>query len=152
MIFAIIHHVFHLFSWIFCTDGLFLLLSVFIILVGYLGLKQREIFIHYPEQKSGYLTEPKRKYAGMFLDENDASLYLRTIKNYMSEEKPYLEPDLSLPELASRLQIPSHHLSRVINEKLGLNFFDLINKYRVEEVKAKMADPAFDHLSLRWHW
>jgi AraC-like DNA-binding protein len=148
MAIAIIHHVFQMFSWIFCTDGLFLSLSVFIILVGYFGLKQREIFIHYPEQYTEYVTEPKIKYAGVVMDDNVANQYLRTIEHFFDKEKPYLEPDLSLPVLASRLQIPSHHLSRVINEKLGLNFFDFINKYRVEEVKIKMADPAYDYLSL----
>jgi AraC-like DNA-binding protein len=148
IVIAAIHHVFNLFSWIFCTHGLFLSLSVFIILVGYFGLRQKEIFIHYTDLKSDYVTEPKLKYAGMALDEKDARQYLIKIDQLMSAEKPYLEPDLSLPGLAARLQIPSHHLSRIINEKLGFSFFDFVNKYRVEEVKAKMADPEFDHLSL----
>jgi AraC-like DNA-binding protein len=148
IIFATIHHVFHLFSWIFCTDGLFLSLSVFIILIGYFGLKQKEIFIHFPDQNIEYVTEPKTNYAGVLLKEVDAELYVSKIKHLMNTEKPYLDANLSISHLATKLQIPSHQLSRVINEKFGLNFFDFINQYRIEEVKAKMANANFDNLSL----
>lgn len=36
----------------------------------------------------------------------------------------------------------------LFNEKFGLNFFDFINQYRIKEVKARMANPKFDNLSL----
>lgn len=148
MVFASLHHVFQLFSWIFCTDGLFLSLSVFIILIGYFGLKQKEIFIHFPDQSSEYITEPKTRYAGVLLNETDAENYVSKIKHFMQTEKPYLDANLALPHLANMLHIPSHILSRVINEKFGLNFFDFINQYRVEEVKSKISEPDFDNLSL----
>jgi len=44
--------------------------------------------------------------------------------------------------------IPTHQLSRVINEHFGRNFFDFINGYRVAEVKRKILDPAYAHFSL----
>ena len=146
--FATIHHVFHLFTWAFCTDGLFLSLSGFIILIGYFGLRQQEIFTQYPDHKVEYVTEPKAKYASVLLNETDTELYASKIRENMKTERSYMDADLTLPELATKLQIPSHHLSRVINEKFGLNFFDFINQYRIEEVKAKMANPEFDNLSL----
>jgi len=148
IIIATIHHVFHLFSWAFCTDGLFLSLSIFIILIGYFGLKQKEIFIQYPDHKIEYVTKPKAKYATVLLNETDLKNYVSQIKQLMEKEKPYLDADLTLPGLAAKLQIPSHHLSRVINEKFGLNFFDFINQYRIEEVKSKIAKPEFDNLSI----
>jgi hypothetical protein len=76
MIFATVHHVFGMFSWIFCTHGLSLSLSVFIILIGYFGLKQKEIFIQYHDQNIEYVTEPKPKYAGVVLKEADAEKYV----------------------------------------------------------------------------
>jgi AraC-like DNA-binding protein len=148
MTFATIHHVFHLFSWIFCTHGLFLSLSVFVILIGYFGLKQKEIFIQYPDKSTDYVTEPRVKYATMPLTEDEATEYAAKLQLYMSSEKPYLDASLTLPDLANMLQISSHLLSRIINEKLGSNFFDFINHYRVEEVKRKISNPAFDHLSI----
>lgn len=148
MVFASLHHVFSLFSWIFCTDGLFLSLSGFIILIGYFGLKQKEIFIHYSDQSIEYITEPKTKYAGMLLKDTDAEQHVNKIKHFMSTQRPYLDANLTLAQLAANLQIPSHILSRVINERFELNFFDFINQYRVEEVKAKISEPKYDNLSL----
>ncbi len=148
MIFATIHHVFQMFSWIFCTHGLTLSLSAFIILIGYYGLKQKEIFIQYPNLNTEYVTEPKTKYAGMLLKNEDIEQYVSKIRHFMAAEKPYLDADLTLPELANRLDIPSHHLSRVINEHFGINFFDFINQYRIEEVKARIDNPEYRNLSL----
>jgi len=148
MIFATVHHVFGMFSWIFCTHGLSLSLSVFIILIGYFGLKQKGIFIQYHDQNIEYVTEPKSKYAGVVLKEADAEKYVSQIQHLMGIEKPYLDADLTLPQLSTKLQIRSYLLSRVINENLGLNFFDFINQYRVDEVKSKLNNPEFDHLSL----
>ena len=147
MMFAFIHHIFHLFSWIFCTDGLSLSLSLFIILIGYFGLRQREIFSGYARDQ--FITEDKtRKYEGSGLKELDAILYVEKLKNYMKAEKPFLNPDLNLPQLAKDLDIPSHHLSQVINKNIELNFFDFINQYRIEETKAKMVDSKYSNLSL----
>ena len=148
MIFVTVHHVFGMFSWIFCTHGLSLSLSVFIILMGYFGLKQKEIFTQYHDQNIEYITESKPKYSGVVLKEADAVKYVSLIQDFISIERPYLEADLTLPQLATKLQIPSHLLSRVINEKFGLNFFDFINQYRVDEVKSKLDNPEFENLSL----
>ncbi|HZH73307.1 MAG TPA: AraC family transcriptional regulator [Mariniphaga sp.] len=145
---AALHHVFHFYTLQFCTDGLFLSLSAFIILVGYFGLRQKEIFIQYPDKAEAYVTEPEQKYAAPLLKENEAEAYIGQLRDLMKQEKPHLEANLTLPELASRMDIPSHHLSRAINEKLGLNFFEFINRYRVEEVKAKLDDPAYENFSL----
>jgi AraC-like DNA-binding protein len=148
MVIAVIHHVFHLFSMTFCTDGLFISLSAFIILVGYFGLKQQEIFSHYRIKNQEYITEPKIKYAGSSLKVADANHYLEKLNSRMASEKPHLDPNLTLPQLANDLGIPSHYLSQIINENFGLNFFDFINQFRVEEVKTKIVDPEFDSYSL----
>lgn len=148
IVFAVIHHIFNLFSWKFCTDGLFLSLSVFVIMIGYLGLKQKKIFIDYPDKEIDYVTDADTGYSNVLFEDAEANMYLKKIQGYMKQEKPYLNAQLSLPDLASELKIPSHHLSRVINERLNLNFFDFINQYRVEEVKTKIANPKFDNLSL----
>lgn len=148
MIFATVHHVFHMFSWVFYTHGLALSLSAFIILVGYFGLKQNEIFVQSADPAPESSVEPKKKYSGIILSDAETENYLGRLKQYMNAERPYLDADLSLPELANRLDMPSHHLSRLINEQLGLNFFDFVNKYRVEEVKARIDNPEYANLSL----
>ncbi|WP_291856905.1 AraC family transcriptional regulator [Marinilabilia sp.] len=148
MVFVSIHHLFGMFFWFFCTHGIFLSLSVFIILIGYFGLKQKEIFIQYPDNSIEYVTESKPKYSSVVLKEDEAEKYVSKIRSFMSNEKPYLNANLSLPELARKLNIPSHHLSRVINEHFNVNFFDFVNQYRVDEVKSRMRNPEFDNLTI----
>ncbi|MFV8752311.1 helix-turn-helix domain-containing protein [Nannocystaceae bacterium ST9] len=60
----------------------------------------------------------------------------------MSRQKPHLDPDLGLDGLARRLEVPRNQLSGLINQRLGVNFYDFVNDYRVREFKALLADPA----------
>ncbi len=144
----IIHHVFHLFSRVFCTDGLFLSLSIFVVLIGYFGLKQKEIFLQQSSEPERQVASAKPKYAGFNLDERLEDEYIKRLTNYMEVMKPYLNFDLTLPQLSDELDIPSHHLSRIINEKLSSSFFEFINLYRVKDVKEKIRNPEYDHYSL----
>jgi AraC-like DNA-binding protein len=123
-------------------------LSVFIILIGYFGLKQKEIFSGFEKNEFVTSSNSEEKYAGSTLKETDAEKCAEKLKNYMAEKKPYLNPDLNLPQLAGELNIPSHHLSQVINKNLGQNFFDFINRYRIEEVKSKITHPDYQKYSV----
>jgi AraC-like DNA-binding protein len=58
--------------------------------------------------------------------------YQKLIK-FMEEKKPYLNPKLSLPELAQQLGISPNQLSQIINQQAEVNFHDFVNKYRVSE-------------------
>lgn len=51
----------------------------------------------------------------------------------MTENKPYLNEDLSLRELAESLELTPHQLSRILNERLQTNFNNYINRRRVLE-------------------
>ena len=47
---------------------------------------------------------------------------------------------LSITELAGQLEIPSNHLSQIINEQVGENFFEFVNTYRVKEVQDRIKE------------
>jgi len=66
---------------------------------------------------------------------------------YMTDEKPYLDADLSLTDLARQLHTNPVVLSQVINAGAGQNFNDFVNSYRVDEFKQQIRDPANAHLS-----
>jgi AraC-like DNA-binding protein len=66
----------------------------------------------------------------------------------MATEQPWLEPELTLTELAQRLRLSPSVLSKVINAGCGQNFNDFVNTYRVEEARRKLADARFSHYSL----
>ena len=66
----------------------------------------------------------------------------------MENEKPYLNPELSLSELANSLNISRNQLSGIINQLHKINFYEFINQYRIKEVKQLMEDPSNKHLKL----
>jgi AraC-like DNA-binding protein len=66
----------------------------------------------------------------------------------MAEQQPWLEPELTLTEVAKRLRITPGLLSKVINTGCGQNFNDFVNAYRVREAQRLLADPRFAHYSL----
>jgi AraC-like DNA-binding protein len=53
----------------------------------------------------------------------------------MSINKIYLEPELSLEQLAQTSGFSKHNLSQAINQCADKNFFDFINSLRIEHAK-----------------
>jgi AraC-like DNA-binding protein len=74
--------------------------------------------------------------------------YTRQLLELMANEKLHRNQQIKVEDIAERMEIPSHHLSQVINEVLEKNFYEFVNFYRVQEVKGKMFDPAEAHKSL----
>ncbi|MEZ5947171.1 MAG: AraC family transcriptional regulator [Hyphomonas sp.] len=58
---------------------------------------------------------------------------------YMDRAEPYLDPALSLPDLAAQMKTTPRELSELINQALGLHFFDFVNRYRIERAKEMLA-------------
>lgn len=114
------------------------LITIFIFTFGYYGLRQPEIKL-LPET-----ADNDKKYERSTLTPAKSEIYLRDLINLMETQKPFLEPDLTLMKLSERAGIAPHHLSQIINEKLNQNFYDFINKYRVETAKNLLKDPSFE--------
>jgi len=70
------------------------------------------------------------------------------LKVYFEQEKPFLNPDLNLIELAKRVNMSRAELSEVINTGFGSNFNDFINHFRVEAFKEKLHEGKHEQLSL----
>lgn len=82
------------------------------------------------------------------LENSDGVDYFDKLKKIMADKKPFTNPDLKISVLAQEVGIPSHQLSKLINEKCGKNFNDFINEYRVQEFIALMQDPKNKTLSV----
>ena len=59
----------------------------------------------------------------------------RKLSQVMTKEKVFLNPELTLNELADKLEIKVSELSQFINSNLNKNFNDFVNEYRVNEFK-----------------
>jgi AraC-like DNA-binding protein len=61
----------------------------------------------------------------------------------METQKPYLKSDLSIEELAREAAIPTYLVSKLLNQYLNENFYEFVNRYRVEAVKHRLSDPQY---------
>jgi AraC-like DNA-binding protein len=134
---------------------IFSMSSIFLIFIGYFGIKQVGIFTDYPvelpENKlitaiindsfESELRVDKKKYAKSGLNEDTANVLHQQLKNLMETERLFIEPELTLTDLAIRLDVHPNYLSQVINELEGVNFYDYINTLRVEEFKSLVLLP-----------
>jgi AraC-like DNA-binding protein len=93
-------------------------------------------------------TEVRKKYEKSALPADSADDMLKKLKTYMETQKPFLNSELGLPELAAALCMSTHHLSQIINEGLNQNFFDFVNSYRIEEIKKQLHDPKLSHIKI----
>lgn len=120
---------------------IFIGVSVFIILIGFFGVQQKEIFSGKRVVVKNATPDvgKKVKYSKSGLtDEVSEETYTRLL-NLIKEDTVYRQPELSLNDLASALDIHPNYLSQIINEKERKNFFDFINTYRVEDFKRRIA-------------
>lgn len=62
--------------------------------------------------------------------------YAREMEEYLRSSEIYVNPYLSLKDVAKATGISSKNLSKSINGILGKNFFDLVNGFRVEKSMA----------------
>jgi AraC-like DNA-binding protein len=120
--------------------GMVMSLSIFAL--GYKGILQREIFyadLSVSSDSSGVQPEKQEKPNQELADK---------LVEFMIEAKPFLDPELSLSSLSKQIGLTRNQLSQLINTSFGENFYDFVNKYRVEEVKRLMADPQKQNYNL----
>ncbi|HVW98626.1 MAG TPA: helix-turn-helix domain-containing protein [Mucilaginibacter sp.] len=72
---------------------------------------------------------------------------LTTILYFFEEEQLFMNPGLRVGLLARKAKTTPRVISRIINKRLGKSFTELVSFYRIEEVKKRMADPAYRHYS-----
>lgn len=125
-------------------------ISIFIILIGFFGVQQKNIFSgKKPVLESPSPTESKKeKYAKSGLTDKLAVDSYKSLITLITKELYYKKHDLSLNDLASELNIHPNYLSQIINEKEGKNFYDFINAFRVKEFKRLIQVPENQQFTL----
>lgn len=130
---------------------------LFVILLGYFGIKQVGIFTQAasspPEpdgsQENPIGDEPQRpKYQKSSLDAAAAENIHLALDRAMSERKLFTNPELSLAELAKMLNVHPNNLSQVINTYEQKSFYDYINAFRIKEFKRVAAQPESQKFTL----
>jgi AraC-like DNA-binding protein len=75
------------------------------------------------------------KYERSGLSSEQLDALKEKLSRCMDSQKPYLNPKITLNDLSGIAEIPAKDLSRLINERFSVNFFDFVNMYRIREFK-----------------
>lgn len=122
---------------------------IYFLIVGYIFIY---LFLNYPmviyETDLEREVPEKEKYQFSSLSSEKAKKYLNDMNTYMLEEKPFLDPDLSLQQLSVKLNIPHTILSEIMNNVVNQNFYDYVNNFRVEEFKRLASNKNNRHLKI----
>lgn len=121
--------------------------------ISYFGLRQPVLFkTEYtveekdePEQIKEETSEKENK--PRFSEEQAEALTERLIL-HMNEERPYLNPELTLGELSAQINLAKHELTDLLNVHIGKNFFTFVNEFRLKAVVRRLANPDYDHLTI----
>lgn len=112
--------------------SMLLIMAALTYILSYVSLAHLEFFRN---------TEPVESQKNEKIKSNEKFPELKEkLLEYMLSEKPYLKNDLKISELASGLSVPSYQLSQFINDEFSMNFYDFINKYRIEDAKKLLID------------
>lgn len=107
-------------------------MAIIVLYVGYVAYVQPRVFFSnkYLFKELNFL-----KYKKSGLTKGLSSDLKEELLILLEEEKIYKSSSINLDTLSNKLGTTRHNISQVINEHFGMNFFHLINKYRVEEAQ-----------------
>ena len=109
-----------------------LTMSISIYAIGFFIFKQSEVFDGEFYAQLFHKPDPKNE----SLEQSMLNELYGKVTHYMNTNKPYTNNDLRLVHLADQLGFSTHLLSKVINEKAGMNFNQFINEYRLRDATA----------------
>lgn len=128
---------------------IFMGMVILVLFIGFFGINQLDIFhttlLAEPENTDTNsikkapkkeIIKPKeasKRYAKSGLNEEMASAIYSKLNDFMGDDAIFKNEHLKLTELASLLNVHPNHLSQVINEQEGKNFYNYINSIRIKE-------------------
>lgn len=127
-------------QWILDTFGWYPVFIPLSILIYWLGIKGYIIGL---QNHSG-----KKKKTQPSLPDQTVQQVIDGLVKAMEQDKLYLDPLLSINQLANHTGVASKLISAVLNQHIGKGFNEYVNGYRVDEVKKKLLQPGLSHLTI----
>ncbi|WP_025741415.1 helix-turn-helix domain-containing protein [Aquimarina pacifica] len=93
------------------------------------------LLLLFSKERSKLLLKDPPKYGGKKIPQSEANRLIALLESLMFKEKLYRDSNITLSEVAKKLNILPNKLSQLLNEKLGKSFPSFLNYYRIEEAK-----------------
>ena len=82
------------------------------------------------------------------LTDEEAKVLEQAIMDQMIDDEIFMDPELSLRDLATKVNSTEKKISYLINQKLDTNFYKFVNRFRVEKFKIEIAKAENKSLSI----
>jgi len=102
----------------------------------------------YFERSASFMDISIGKYRKSSLNESEKQKILANIIKEFEKGDYFTENLASLENLAKKIAESKHHVSQVINEKLGKNFYELLASYRIEKAKSIIKEDKANRLTI----
>jgi ligand-binding sensor domain-containing protein/AraC-like DNA-binding protein len=88
------------------------------------------------------------KYSRVRIDTVASEEIMQKLDAYLRTEKPYLNPNLKLSEVAAAIGCTDSRLSQALSLYAKINYYDYVNRYRLEEFKRRVAEEGSSRYTL----
>lgn len=132
------------------TDFIYyVMLVAFVFLLAYWGYQQGNIF-QFEKQEENFITKDEKEslQTNNFRATGKLSNEAKKLEKIMNQEKPFLNPTLSIHDLSQIINIPAHQLSKIIHKEFGKNFFEFVNEYRINQFKDYIKLPKYKNYTI----
>jgi len=119
-------------------------------LAGYFGLKQDKLYVEVASVNAeGFKINdvdnvaPKTNdmYNETIISDEEVLNITSQLQHHLVNDKPYIDKELRVIDLAKRIGTSKQKLTYVINNVMETNFYGIMNKYRVIEAKELLKQP-----------
>ena len=100
------------------------------------------------QRQTNVAERSNNKYVASALSEEEKKKIVDVLENIMQTKKLFLNPELKITDVASEVLFPRKQISQAMNEKLSNNFYNFINRYRIEEAKRLLEDTKYSKFSI----
>lgn len=121
-------------------------MSIMVIYIAYMAYVQPEIFKNEFVPIRQRLFSEKYQKSGL-TDALSKELKENLIK-LLIEDKVYKQNNINLEILSKKLNTTRHNTSQIINEHFEMNFFELINKFRIKEAMKILLEDVHGSLNI----
>ncbi|MGD6730113.1 MAG: helix-turn-helix domain-containing protein [Pleomorphochaeta sp.] len=122
-------------------DILHLLLFLFFTLyLIFFGLRQKQVYPKETKENSPPKNDEEKPIEIKEEVKENHDAILSKMDKIMKEEKLYLNPVLSVYDLSDAVNVSRHQISSLLNKDLSMNFYQYVNKYRLEEVCKRLKE------------
>jgi AraC-like DNA-binding protein len=125
-----------------------LALLIYVYIVGIWGYRQNQLTSITKSVRSFDKIKNEKelgpgRYQKSGLKDDQAKDYLQQLIQFMHQTDAWKDNELSVATLSRQTNIPKHHITQVLNEHLGKNFYVFVNEYRIEQAKNLIQSPEY---------